>query len=132
MSQSDCSQIRAQRAFAALTQVMNKHNGGTSMKKTSVTLAGILAVSFALPAMAGPNWTVIQEAVKNHQAAKQKQASHKDSIAQQEVLPMDHGPRALSTPWLNQKREQYLLAQAHKKKTSFLAYHSLGSKSFHG
>jgi hypothetical protein len=98
------------------------------MKKTSMTLAGILAVSFALPAMAGPNWAVIREA-EMHKAAHQHQTSNKNDSATEEVLPLDHGPRAMSTPWLNKEREQELLAQAHKKKTSLFAYHNSRNSS---
>lgn len=97
------------------------------MKKTSMILAGVLAVSFALPAMAGPNWTVIHEAEKNHKAAEQPH--HNNNATEEEVLPLDHGPRAKTTPWMNKQREMELLAGAHKKKTSFIAYHNFSKMS---
>ena len=55
------------------------------------TLTGILAAAISMPALAGPNWDVIHEAEAHHLA--RHEAEH--------VLPLDYGPRAITTPWLN-------------------------------
>lgn len=60
------------------------------MKKVSVAVAGILAAALSAPALAGPNWDAIHEAEARH-------GRH----AEEHVLPLDHGPRAVTTPWLN-------------------------------
>ena len=91
------------------------------MKKTTMALAGILAVSFALPAMAGPNWTIIHS--EETYATKQHPQTGKNHNLQQDILPVGHGPRALSTSWLNKERELYLISQEQKKKAPVIAYH---------
>ena len=97
------------------------------MKMTTVAVAGILAASFSLPAMAGPNWSVIH---KSDQMAIQRQQTSHNSNTQEEVLPLDHGPRAKSTPWMNKEREMELMAnKGHKKKTSVIAYHDFKKSS---
>lgn len=65
------------------------------MKTFTVTLTGILAAAMSMPALAGPNWFVIHEAEAHH--LKRHEAEH--------VLPLDYGPRAITTPWLNKVHE---------------------------
>ena len=74
------------------------------MNRATVT-AGILTASVALSAMAGPNWEEIHEA-ESHKIVLQLPASH--------ALPLDHGPRALSTPWLNKEHKLEMLLEARK------------------
>jgi hypothetical protein len=97
------------------------------MKRISITLAGILAATLALPAVAGPNWTIIRAA--HHNTAQQQPHGAQQAPAAEDVLPLDHGPRALSTPWLNKEHEQMLAAEAHNKKSSMFAVHSLFNSS---
>lgn len=59
------------------------------------TLTGILAAAISMPALAGPNWDVIHEAEAHHLA--RHEGEH--------VLPLDHGPRAITTPYLNKVHE---------------------------
>jgi hypothetical protein len=73
------------------------------MNKLSAALFGLMAVSLAAPALAGPNWDVIREAESRH-------AAHK---AEEHVEPLDHGPRAISTPWLNRMHAMHEGAAAH-------------------
>jgi hypothetical protein len=75
------------------------------MKKLTVTLIGILAATSQMPALAGPNWDVIHEA----------EARHLAHHAEEHVLPLDHGPRAITTPWLNKvhEREEAHVAATH-------------------
>jgi len=80
----------------------------------TVTLAGLTS----LPALAGPNWDVIH-------MAEAGRASHKHEAKL--VLPLDHGPRPLTTPWENAerlRRMQELSAQAQKEKSAVLASHA--------
>ncbi len=81
------------------------------MKHISLALAGMFAVSLALPAAAGPDWTVIR-AGETHKSMHTQQAAK--SNPQEEAVPLDHGPRALSTPWLNQEHQLEAAALAHK------------------
>lgn len=68
----------------------------------------MLAISlFSVPAVAGPDWSVIQEA-----RYLKQQASLTRSSAEQEVMPLDHGPRALSTPWMNEQHMREIIEQA--------------------
>ena len=89
------------------------------MNKSYLIAAGMLSVFVALPAVAGPNWQVIHEGEHSHeQLANAPQA--------EEVLPLDHGPRALSTPWLNKEKRLSILAHEQKKNAAlkFAAHHS--------
>ncbi len=72
------------------------------MKKTHIALILAASIPFSTPALAGPNWDVI------HKAEADK-AAHKHEHAL--VLPLDYGPRAITTPWLNQERLRQQNAQ---------------------
>ncbi len=88
------------------------------MKKLILALIGGLALSAALPALAGPDWQLIEHGRALTQAA----ARHADDTlpaAQTStyrspsrlVLPLDHGPRAQTTPHENQLRVRQHEAQ---------------------
>jgi hypothetical protein len=67
------------------------------MKHLLVTLAGVSILGTILPAVAGPDFHLIEQARKAHVAQSVL-------AARQLVLPLDHGPRAQTTPWLNKQR----------------------------
>ena len=73
------------------------------MKKLTVVLIGILAAAVQMPAQAGPNWDAIHEGEAHHLAQH----------AVEHALPLDHGPRAITTPWLNKAREEEQRMAAH-------------------
>ena len=84
------------------------------MKKLLITLISAIALGTTLPVLAGPDWQTIEQARKAKQATQA--ASHGDArpAAGTEgttcpldalALPLDHGPRAQSTPYLNGKRK---------------------------
>ena len=84
------------------------------MNKMLVTLIGSLMVGAALPAFAGPDWPAIEQARKAKQATQA--ARHADAMPAAGtkgltcppnalVLPLEFGPRAQSTPYLNEKRK---------------------------
>ena len=75
------------------------------MKKSYLIAAAVLSSLVTLPAVAGPNWQVIHDA-ENYAAAH----ALKVTATSEEVLPLDHGPRALTSPWLNQQEKQSLAA----------------------
>ncbi len=52
-------------------------------------VGGICVLTQLSVAWAGPNWQVIHEAEARH-------AHH----ATEHVAPLDHGPRAITTPWV--------------------------------
>jgi hypothetical protein len=72
------------------------------MKKEAMALVIALSITVSMPAVAGPNWDVIHKAEAN-------KAAHKHEAAL--VLPLDYGPRAITTPWLNKERLGKLVAQ---------------------
>ncbi len=80
------------------------------MKKMSIAFAALVSAAVALPAAAGPDWNVIREA-EAHKALHQNSAATRNLPVEE---PLDHGPRALSTPWLNEEHAAELLAQ-HKQ-----------------
>lgn len=66
-----------------------------------------IASSVVLPALAGPDWQAI-EAARRHkqtQVAQTPQSAAADKCSDRRlVLPLDHGPRAQTTPYLNQQK----------------------------
>lgn len=79
------------------------------MNKLLTTLIGLVAAGTMLPAFAGPDWQAIEQA----HAHKRVQLALADTQTPQQacadkrlVLPLDHGPRAQSTPYLNAQRKQ--------------------------
>ena len=88
------------------------------MNKLILTLIGGVALSAALPALAGPDWQLIEHG----RALKQAAAHHADDTQpttqtstyrspSRLVLPLDHGPRAQTTPHANQQRVRQYEAQ---------------------
>lgn len=84
------------------------------MNKLLITLISALTLGTVLPAFAGPDWQAIEQARKAKQATQA--ARHGDAMPAKAadsmrcppdalVLPLDHGPRAQSTPYLNEKRK---------------------------
>lgn len=102
------------------------------MKKTSMAIAGILAISFALPAVAGPNWTEIHKAEDRHKAEQQNtsDSSTAEELKDEEKI-RDFGPRALTTPWVKKEEEQMIIAHAHDKKSSLMIAHPQLSTTSH-
>jgi hypothetical protein len=94
------------------------------MNKLFISLVSVLTLTAALPAVAGPDWHAIEQARKAHQAT---QAAHNDDLYEASaptaagpvkcampnrlVLKLDHGPRAQTTPYLNQQRKNRYEAQ---------------------
>ncbi len=77
------------------------------MKRLLNTLVGAVALSAMLPALAGPDWQSIEQARKNKRAQiarLEKLTPAEKCAAKRLVLPLDHGPRAQSTPYLNRER----------------------------
>lgn len=84
------------------------------MNKPLITLISALTLGTVLPAFAGPDWQAIEQARKAKQATQKER--HGDAMPAKGtegmtcppnalVLPLDHGPRAQSTPYLNEKRK---------------------------
>ena len=82
------------------------------MNKLQLTLAGVLASVAALPAIAGPD--VLQLRLSDHarnvkldRAARMEKVSIEQRCASRVlVLPLDHGPRAQTTPYQNELRKE--------------------------
>lgn len=65
------------------------------MNKNTLTAIAVLSFAFSMPAVAGPNWDVIHRAEAIGQSHQHEKAL---------VLPLDYGPRAITTPWVNHVR----------------------------
>lgn len=90
------------------------------MNKLIHSLAGALMLSITLPVLAGPDFQLIEQARKAKQAAQLARmgetaapvaADRKDCPPSPVVLPLDHGPRAQTTPQQNQMRKARFEAQ---------------------
>jgi len=84
------------------------------MKKLLITLIGALTLGAALPALAGPDWQAIEHARKAKQEARHGDvyeamaptgAGPVKCPPDAPVLQLDHGPRAQTTPYLNQRHK---------------------------
>lgn len=89
------------------------------MNKLLITLIGSFALTAVASASAGPDWQIIEKARKDKQAAAEtsRVSSSGTSAAgggcrvERLVLPLDHGPRAQTTPFQNEQRRQRHEAQ---------------------
>lgn len=97
------------------------------MTKNTITIALALSAAFSMPAFAGPNWAAIHRA--------EAQAAHEKADT---VRPLDFGPRALTTPWVNkeqalaQEDAQKKVAASHADKNGpAVAAHSHGNHGSH-
>lgn len=84
------------------------------MKKLVITVAGMIALGAMPGAFAGPDWQAIEQARKNHRtqvAQMEKLTPDEKCAARRLVLPLDHGPRTQSTPYLNEQRKASFAAE---------------------
>jgi hypothetical protein len=99
------------------------------VKMTLITLIATIMLGGALPAIGGPDWQVIDQARKAQRTAQTAQpdvavaadTSAGACKAEHQFLPLDHGPRAQTTRYINQlsaaRLEQELRAcQAARQK----------------
>lgn len=89
------------------------------MNRPLTTFICALTLGAVLPALAGPDWQAIEQARKARLA---QMAGHGDAAPAKGlgavkcpsdalVPPLDHGPRAQSTPYLNAKRKAQFEAE---------------------
>ena len=97
------------------------------MKKLLISLVGAVTLGVTLPSIAGPDFQAIERARKarhttQHATMPTSAASAatemSDGAPQKLVLPLDHGPRAQTTPWLNRQRVLRADAEARALRAS--------------
>lgn len=87
------------------------------MNKLLLTLVGSLTLGMTLPALAGPDWQAIEQARKAQSASRSDARAEPHGAAgrsaagfrcppRKPALLLDHGPRAQSTPYVNQQRQE--------------------------
>lgn len=87
------------------------------MNQVLNALIALAAAAVAVPALAGPDFIAIEQARKAKRAARvaaaekvAAPAAARDCPARL-VLPLDHGPRAVTTPYVNEQRKARYEAQ---------------------
>ena len=89
------------------------------MKKLIIAFIGTITFGSSLPALAGPDWQLVEQGRKAKQAselahrhdAEIRMTDGKDCPPQAPVLQLDHGGRAQTTPYVNRIRmEKYRAA----------------------
>ena len=90
------------------------------MKNSFITVVGMLSALVALPAVAGPDWDAIHEA-ETYNATHEQQVAVRNNPTT-EVMPLDHGPRALATPWLNKELKLEAVSRAQKNEAVLTAH----------
>jgi hypothetical protein len=96
-----------------------KPNQEFNMKNLLVTLIGGLTLAAVLPACAGPDGPLTEQARQSPLAGQGDVLKNMEPTAAVNrscpppslVLPLDHGPRAQGTPQQNQMRKQRYEAQ---------------------
>ncbi|HSY27972.1 MAG TPA: hypothetical protein VK832_10745 [Burkholderiaceae bacterium] len=88
------------------------------MKKFSILCAVLLQFALTASAIAAQDQALVQETRKNQLAhdAQDAKVSEPAVAANKQALSLDHGPRAVVTPWVNQQRK--LRAEADAKNAS--------------
>ena len=90
------------------------------MKKILIIVASCWTLGASLPAVAGPDFNAIEQARKAKQSAHQaEQAKTRGEPASTSsacppgdlILPLDHGPRAQTTPYANRLRQERYASQ---------------------
>ena len=92
------------------------------MKKPLLSLIATIVLGASLPALAGPDFQAIEKARAAKQAAAAAQTASTTSVDRATglrvkcppdplVLPLDHGPRAQTTPGENRTRKARYEAQ---------------------
>lgn len=89
------------------------------MKKILIAMAAGWTLAASLPAVAGPDFNAIEQARKAKQSAQADQGKTRGEPAStasacppgELVLPLDHGPRAQTTPYANRLRQERYAAQ---------------------
>ena len=90
------------------------------MKRLIYPLFGALILGVASPVLAGPDFLLIEQARKAGQQAEAARARDAAAAAKAGrtkcpppplILPLDHGPRAQTTPYLNRLRKQRFEAE---------------------
>ena len=76
------------------------------MKNFSLLCAVLLQFALAASAIAAQDQALVQETRKNQLAhdAQDAKAPEPAVAANKQALSLDHGPRAVVTPWVNQQR----------------------------
>lgn len=82
--------------------------GALMLGATLPVLAGLAALLDSLKVRAGQEEA---EATRTRDAAEAAKTGRGDCPPQPLILPLDHGPRALTTPYLNQLRKQRFEAE---------------------
>lgn len=72
------------------------------MRQAVVWAFVVVSAGMSLPAVAGPDWQLLEQARKANRAEAQEQV--RQGAPRRLALLLDHGPRAQTTPWLNQQR----------------------------
>lgn len=75
------------------------------MNKSFITLIGIVVLSTGVSAIAGPDFQAIEQARKLRQASASPATNLEKSTASQQLQLLDHGPRALASPYANQQKK---------------------------
>ena len=86
------------------------------VKMTLITSIAAVALGSVPPAISGPDWQIIDQARKAQRTAQTAQpdaavaadTSPSACKPEHQVLPLDHGPRAQTTPYINQVSEARL------------------------
>ncbi len=95
----------AARKPANINHVEPEYAKRKKMNSKNIVIVGLLSMAVSSTAFAGPDWEIIDK-------AEADKISHEHAFtsndAKKIVVLLDHGPRAISTPYMNEERKSEL------------------------
>jgi hypothetical protein len=72
------------------------------MNSKNIVIVSWLSIALSLTAVAGPDWEIIHMA-EEHKLSNEHAFTSNDT--KKNVVLLDHGPRAITTPYMNKERK---------------------------
>lgn len=80
------------------------------MNSNNIWIVGLLSIAVSSTAFAGPDWEIIHQA-EAHKISRE----HALMNVKKKSVFLDHGPRAITTPYLEQERKLELEQRLQRK-----------------
>lgn len=95
----------AARKLASINRLEPEYAKRKKMNSKNIVIVGLLSMAVSSTAVAGPDWEIIDK-------AEADKISHEHAFMSNDtkkiVVLLDHGPRAISTPYMNEERKSEL------------------------
>ena len=72
------------------------------MNSKNILIVSLLSITICSVAVAGPDWEIIHKAEADRVSSEHRSANNN---MKRTITLLDHGPRAITTPYVNEKRK---------------------------